>query len=337
MDALRRPAIRLIGAALLSWVLAACAWELGARLAVALIRGFGLQDSLRFVVLKPEAPFFLAAGALLWVWRPSKAWPLFFVLASLPIAARAWLDPHARAIRETGRFSLSPSSVLRDCRGGRCVDERINSLGFRGPLLPRGHAPGTRRVLLFGDSYAHGSGVEEGGTLASALARRGDWEVGSFAVPGLNFMSFCRMAASAVPEYRPDFIVIGFSPEDAVSSDYWERFDAYGPFLWSLAKRFEGEAAAIEARDRSRSRPDFNEPLGKLLRLAGLHGFKPLIFCYNGSNPPLRLAQGRGRLSLLHAPDEWYFRPGLAIPNDGHPTAQANELFAERIAAALLR
>jgi GDSL-like lipase/acylhydrolase family protein len=51
------------------------------------------------------------------------------------------------------------------------AEVRINSLGLRGPELSRVPPAGRRRVLVLGDSFVFGVGVDEGHTFSAELAR----------------------------------------------------------------------------------------------------------------------------------------------------------------------
>ena len=65
----------------------------------------------------------------------------------------------------------------------------VNALGLRGPERRVSKPPGTRRILLLGDSFAFGWGVEQEETFGARLERQlaprgGPVEVWSAAVPG---------------------------------------------------------------------------------------------------------------------------------------------------------
>lgn len=63
-----------------------------------------------------------------------------------------------------------PGASGEDFRGGPDRGGvRINAQGFRGPDFARSKGKGTRRILLLGDSFGFGVGVDEAHTIASRL------------------------------------------------------------------------------------------------------------------------------------------------------------------------
>lgn len=68
-------------------------------------------------------------------------------------------------------WGLIPGAVGEDNRGGpdRGV-VRVNSQGFRGRDFARSKGPGTRRIIMLGDSFGFGVGVDEAHTAAARLS-----------------------------------------------------------------------------------------------------------------------------------------------------------------------
>jgi hypothetical protein len=71
-----------------------------------------------------------------------------------------------------GWFHRPGSRGRSDLGGPDRGEVTINALGLRGGELPRAKAPGTVRVLVFGDSFVFGVGVSEEHLLTSHLQRR---------------------------------------------------------------------------------------------------------------------------------------------------------------------
>ncbi len=97
-----------------------------------------------------------------------------------------------------------------------------NALGFRGPNVTQAKAPGTFRVLVFGDSSSFGWGVSQGDEYARVLESllRAKYpgrqiEVLNFAIPGdsseYGRLIFDEFASS----YQPDYVIVGFGANDA--------------------------------------------------------------------------------------------------------------------------
>lgn len=68
-------------------------------------------------------------------------------------------------------WGMTPGASGEDNRGGpdRGV-VRVNAQGFRGADFSRSKGPGTRRIIILGDSFGFGVGVDEPHTLASRLS-----------------------------------------------------------------------------------------------------------------------------------------------------------------------
>jgi|688.fasta_scaffold05563_10 lysophospholipase L1-like esterase len=124
------------------------------------------------------------------------------------------LPNSSKEVRNT--FSLIP--VDRDKK--RLI--RSNSIGFRGPEISLEKQPGTVRILVFGDSSSFGWGVntEESwpALLQQELQARHPGvlvEVANFAIPG-DSSAYGRLLFDAfAPQYKPDFVILGFGANDA--------------------------------------------------------------------------------------------------------------------------
>jgi lysophospholipase L1-like esterase len=100
------------------------------------------------------------------------------------------------------------------------VPVRVNALGLRGPEVAAAPAPGTRRLLVLGDSVVFGEGLAEEDTfprlLERALAEAGaaPTEVLNGAAPGYNTeaeLAYLREVGLAL---APDELVLGVSLND---------------------------------------------------------------------------------------------------------------------------
>lgn len=101
------------------------------------------------------------------------------------------------------------------------VEYRINTLGLREREIPRKKLPGTRRILMLGDSFTEGDGVEYGETFSARLQAMLDstvlperWEVinagvGSYA-PLVEYL-YLTNAGLAL---EPDIVVLNLDLSD---------------------------------------------------------------------------------------------------------------------------
>jgi hypothetical protein len=103
-----------------------------------------------------------------------------------------------------------------------------NSKGYRDRERSLTPAPGTRRVVSLGDSFAWGASVEFEDAypqrLERALTRRRQerWEVVSLALPGMNTVDQEAQLRQEGFTYRPDVVLLGFvlnDSEDATAAE----------------------------------------------------------------------------------------------------------------------
>lgn len=137
------------------------------------------------------------------------------------------LGPHAPALgagestdrslwvhdRTKGWFHRPGSSGRSDLGGPDQGLVRMNSLGLRGREVARRKEPGVRRVLVFGDSFAFGVGVDEDHVFAACLERlllasHGGIEVVNMGVSGYStdqeYILFQELGAP----FAPDLVVL---------------------------------------------------------------------------------------------------------------------------------
>jgi hypothetical protein len=111
------------------------------------------------------------------------------------------------------------------------VEFRYNSLGFRdaefGPKLP-----GVRRVLVLGDSFTEGQGVNEPDTYPRVVERLldaaepGRWEVRNCARRATDFPALYK-TFEGLEEFEPDVLVYAMVPNDVERSEEFEARQSY--------------------------------------------------------------------------------------------------------------
>ena len=115
-----------------------------------------------------------------------------------------------------------------------------NAQGYRDFERTATPAPGVRRLVLLGDSFAWGASIEFEDALPQRLERglsrrrHQRWEVVNLALPGMNTVD---QAAQLEPEalgYKPDVVVLAYvlnDSEDAVAAEARRAAD------WAEARR----------------------------------------------------------------------------------------------------
>jgi hypothetical protein len=117
-----------------------------------------------------------------------------------------------------------------------------NAAGYRDHERARAKAPGVKRVLSLGDSFAWGASVEFEDAYPQRLERgltrrrRERWEVVNLALPGMNTVDQAAQLADEGFEYQPDVVVLGFVLNDSEDAQAAETRRAEE---WSEPKRPE--------------------------------------------------------------------------------------------------
>ena len=109
------------------------------------------------------------------------------------------------------------------------VHIRMNELGMRGGALPRTRPAGRRRILLLGDSFVFGWGVEEGETFAAELGRRlPESEPIAMGVAGWGTDQELLWLRDEGLRLQPDVVVLCFYINDLI--------DNRSPLRWGTPK-----------------------------------------------------------------------------------------------------
>lgn len=345
------------------------ALSLVVRVVMAGVRLEQMGQRLRLVLLNSTILLGISAGLLLWLLRPEAGWnhtqrrrllglalaapALALLVGSLgckPLAHIGILAPYLHP--DTGRPGFAPDHCYRERRGqGPAVTLCTDSNGGRA-TANAGQGP-AETWLVLGDSFVFGSGVADDQTLAQHLARDlaerapdRTWRVVNGGFPGLSFGSYVRMLQSQLRTEKPSTVVIGFNAgNDLDPADTWERLEQLGDrgMVLSAVLGVEGDLYPLEQADEARWRDEAQIParirgafaaqVQQLLALQRAHGFRVLIWSYYG---PVHLFDGAVSPQVQVAwPAEqgWGSDARLHIVGDGHPTAEANRLFAQQILA----
>ena len=170
------------------------------------------------------------------------------------------------ALRALGEGVPQPTGyapVLTDLRFGR----PRNSRGYRDAERTFEKPAGTRRLLVMGDSFAWGAGIEHEDTWAQRLERglerrRGEpWQAVNLALPGLSASDYAAQLPAEGLRYAPDVLIVGWVLNDAETKDemkarersYAERSRQAGGLLDASALfRFARRRvdASLDARER---------------------------------------------------------------------------------------
>ena len=98
---------------------------------------------------------------------------------------------------------------------------RFNRFGFRGPDWSLSPDPHRRRMILLGDSFAFGWGVEENETFAELLNRaRPDWQILNLGVSGFGTLQEWKFLQRYGPLLHPQDVIVAFNTGDPEADCY---------------------------------------------------------------------------------------------------------------------
>jgi hypothetical protein len=144
-----------------------------------------------------------------------------FGLGDMDYAMEMWKYAHVLK-----RVSNDPDQVFTHSPGARAhlmgVDVRVNSHGLRGREIDYLKPPGTRRVLMLGDSLTFGWGVSEEEVTSHIVERNLNdrrtevrWEVVNSGVGNYNTRLEVHYLATEGLRYAPDVVVLNYFINDA--------------------------------------------------------------------------------------------------------------------------
>jgi len=159
------------------------------------------------------------------------------------------------AVRLLGLTTPRPSGYA-PVNTARPVSKPRNSLGYRDLERAFEKPPGVRRLVVLGDSFTWGAGVDFDDAypqrVERGLSRRrgGSFEVVNLALPGFETDDELAVLEKQGFAYQPDLVLLGFvlnDAEDAASAERrraadWIRTRSEGPRIWdrSALLRFVG-------------------------------------------------------------------------------------------------
>lgn len=356
---------RTRGEVVREWLIGAVFGVLGGALAWGVLRGMGEALSLVLrgggvgVALMPFAKAMGCTMALPLVWfawerRPGSR-PAVYGLLLVPLLLGGWrytADPFPDLGAPFGslRAHTPNASIIEHSPLRPRITYHMNRYGFRGPDWSVERAPGVTRVVLIGDSFVFGSGVEEQDTLSEQLRRDLEarhperrYEVLNLGIAGNNLGSHVEFYRTASALLHPDAAVLCFTEQNDLTptddQDMRRWFSSPSPF--SAAAFFFGRDAAQAAwwdltlvtSIGPENLRFLDEKLDELARLRAGGGAPLWVFPFQFPDGMLRehLTARPGVAIIPGVPS----KPEYFIPGDGHPTALGNQHFAAQIAASL--
>ncbi|MFT7625116.1 MAG: hypothetical protein ACI9WU_004307, partial [Myxococcota bacterium] len=200
----------------------------------------------------------------------------------------------------------------------------------------------TRRILMLGDSFVFGSGVEAAETFSDRFeVERGDLEVINMGVPGYNSGHAVALLEARGISFEPDGVVLFLSDNDFYNQgkERLREREAQGE-RWAAERYVEGRVKARNKADGQWRRDPavalgaIADALKRLRELSEKHGFKVQIFMLF-PHPLEREITAMGGVTRLA--DAAYLKDmkALQIPKDLHPNAAGHARLARLLIDAL--
>ena len=197
------------------------------------------------------------------------------VLRAAGFSAPIWYEPHA----ELG-WSMRPGAQGWFTREGSAY-VKVNAAGFRDREHRLAKRPGAYRIAVLGDSFVEAMQVDleaafwwrlREGLRSCSRLRGSEPEVLAFGVSGYGTAQQALLLESTAIGYRPDFVLLAFTPNDVRNNSAALDPETERPFF-----RSEGDGLALDA--------SFSK------RASFLNRFTPLYEAYRASSDWLRVVQ----------------------------------------------
>jgi hypothetical protein len=285
--------------------------------------------------------------------RARRAWAAALIIAYVVIGWRWSLLP--ADLHYFGTLSTLPPNTTVGESGVRDspLSYRINRLGFRQPDFDEEKPAGVLRVILIGDSFVFGIGVDHDSTLpyhlAAELERRFPserFQVLNLGIPGNNLASHVELYSTATARLHPDAVVLCLTLVNDLSR--WDeqvaREDARRWSAFSLVRSLAGDGAEalwpllfLERSTTPAGLEHLDRQLSRLERIRRQSAQPPVLVLFGFSPWETPVAARLEEMPDVVLVPNRTTLPEEFIAGDGHPTSIGNRRSAAHIAGALER
>lgn len=132
------------------------------------------------------------------------------------LAPQAYLYPRWRSSADYGHVLFADTRMRHSMPGRFEYQYSINSLGYRGPRVPISNHYDLQQIVVLGDSYSFGTGVNDGQEFPAVMQRRmGDRAaVVNLSVGGWGLPQEIRRFYEFGILYQPEIVILQFCSND---------------------------------------------------------------------------------------------------------------------------
>lgn len=232
-----------------------------------------------------------------------------------------------------------------------------NKKGLRTEEFSRSKPENTTRVLLIGDSYTFGWGVNRSERYSNRMERKLDRsyndtriQVINAGIPGWGVEDFRNFYVTRGSDYNPDVVIVGIKADDAVSVETREDFqeearrdlNGSGPG----SRRFQKRVRELNRRYMDslfKGNTVFSENLNDIRSRTEEENSELILFAEKPSEHPSRIlyakwAEENGVL-LVDTPEKLHemSREERTLPGeDNHPSSKSHAIMAEKLTEEVL-
>ncbi len=185
---------------------------------------------------------------------------LIFIEVFLRLFAPQAIMPRHVVGSEYGVRMNEPGAIYRQKTAETSAIIHINSLGLRGPQGQNLEKPnGTKRIVLFGDSYFMGYETDYADSFAARLGnemrqRQCEVEIVNLAVSGFGTAEMLRTLEARGPDFAPDVVLFQWHHTDPADN---KRADLYRVKDGTLVSTGKNYLPANDMRKRLQQQPAY--------------------------------------------------------------------------------
>ena len=130
--------------------------------------------------------------------------------------SQSYMYPRFKFSLEYGTMLYKNQKIIQSCPGHWKFTYNINDYGYRGKLIPISNSYDKKNIVILGDSYTFGYGVNDGEEYASVMSKRleKEFNIINLGVGGWGLTQQIRRYYEFGQLYSPKIVVLMYSSND---------------------------------------------------------------------------------------------------------------------------